>query len=412
MRNLYRLVFWLALPFALLRLLWRARRQPAYLQHWRERFGFSDNAGITGAIWIHAVSVGETRAAEPLIRAMRTRHPELPILLTCMTPTGRETAAQLFGPEIRQCYLPYDLVPALRRFLRTHRPRMAILMETEWWPELMYACRQDRVPLFIVNARLSERSARRYAHVRSLMGDALRTAQGIAAQSADDAARLRALGAERVHVTGNLKFDRSAQPGDVQLAEIFRHRFAGRAVVLAASTRPGEEQMLLRAWTGAERGTALLIIVPRHPQRFDEVAELIRQAGLTCQRRSDEAAVASGTQAWLGDSMGEMFAYFAACDVALIGGSFLEFGGQNLLEACAVGKPVLFGPHMYNFSEASRLALQAGAARQVEDAEAAIIEALQLLRSAGARDAMGTAGRALMKTHQGATLRVLELMGL
>jgi len=411
-RLLYRLAIAAAVPFALLRLLWRGRRQPAYRRHWAERFALAPPTGAPGAVWIHAVSVGEMRAAEPLVKALRVTHPDLRVLLTCMTPTGRDTARQLFGDAMPVRYLPYDLAPAVRRFLRQHRPRLGILMETELWPELMSACAALDVPLYMVNARLSARSARRYRPVRGLLRDALRGVRGVAAQSAEDAERIRALGAVDVQVCGNLKFDRAPTPADLALAQDFRHRVGRRPVLLMASSRDGEEVLLLRAWRASATGDALLAIVPRHPQRFDDVAALVAQQGLPVQRRSDGEAVRAQTRVWLGDSMGELFAYYLACDVALIGGSFLDFGGQNLLEACAAGKPVLHGPHTYNFSEATRLADQAGAALCVAGMDDAVREGLQLTQDGVRRVRMGEAGQALMRAHQGATARVLSLLDL
>lgn len=412
MRAVYQAAIALAVPFALLRLLWRGRSQPGYRAHWLERFGLDGPPSTPGAIWIHAVSVGEMRAAEPLVKTLRARHPQIPLLLTCMTPTGRDTAEQLFGEGAVVRYLPYDLVPALRRFLRQYRPRMGILMETELWPALMSVCGEMSVPLFVVNGRLSARSAKRYGYARRLMRDAFRGVSAVAAQSADDAGRFRELGAQNVHVCGNLKFDRAPQQADLVLGEQFRRRLGGRPMVLLASSREGEEAMVLRAWQQSSVGDVILGIVPRHPQRFDAVAALIAQAGMTCQRRRDGASVAPDTQVWLGDSMGEMFAYYAACDVALIGGSFLELGGQNLLEACALGKPVIFGPHMFNFSEAARLAAQAGAALQVDAVAAAVQASLHLAQDSARGAVMGNAGRDLMSAHQGATRRVLDLLKL
>lgn len=411
-RMLYGAVIAAALPFALLRLLWRGRLQPGYRHHWGERFALSAPAGATDAIWIHAVSVGEMRAAEPLMKALRARHPGTPLLLTCMTPTGRDTARQLFGDSVPVRYLPYDFGPAVGRFLRQQRPRLGILMETELWPELLFACGRQGIPLYVVNGRLSARSARRYRRVHGFMRDALRGVRAVAAQSSEDAERLRALGADHVQVCGNLKFDRAPGPADLALGEVFRRRLGGRPMVLMASSRDGEEALLLKAWRECAARDVLLTIVPRHPQRFDAVAELIAQQGLQVQRRSDGEAVRVDTQVWLGDSMGELFAYYLACDVALIGGSFLDHGGQNLLEGCAAGKPVLHGPHMFNFSEATRLAQQAGAALQEPDMAAAVDTAVALLKDPARVARMGDAGRALMRTHQGATGRVLDLLGL
>ena len=411
-RLIYRVLVWLALPAALVRLVWRAQRQPEYLRNLSERFGHSLATAGGRPIWIHAVSVGETRAAEPLIRAIQARNPGIPILLTCTTPTGRASGEQLFGRTVKQAYLPYDLPHVIRRFLRAHQPRLCVLMETELWPELILGCHKQAIPLYIVNARLSERSARRYAYASSFTSQVFNATKAIATQSQGDTERFLALGAQQVVTCGNLKFDRSAQPSDFLLAEEFRRRIGARPVLLVASTRQGEEALFLQAWQGVSRRDVLLVLVPRHPQRFGEVAKLIEQHGLHHQRRSLDEPVNPATHVWLGDSMGEMFAYFAACDVAVIGGGFLELGGQNLLEACAVGKPVIVGPHMFNFEDATRSALKAQAAMQVHSASEAIDLGLALLKEPGRLHTMGKAGRALMQAHEGATRRILETLGL
>jgi 3-deoxy-D-manno-octulosonic-acid transferase len=407
-RLLYTLVLFALAPLALLRLVWRARRQPEYLRHIGERFGFYRLAAQRRPIWLHAVSVGETHAAEPLIRALRERYPAHPILLTHMTPTGRKTSAQLFGDDVMRCYLPYDLPFAVARFLRHFQPAFGVLLETELWPNLIHACQARDVPLFLVNARLSERSARGYRRLGRLTGEALRALSAVGAQSDADAARLQALGAGTPRVTGNLKFDRGPRPADLALAALFRERFGNRTVLLAASTRDGEEELVLDA-AAAAPPSVLLVVVPRHPQRFDEVARLLQRRGLRYQRRSENRPIAPDTRVLLGDSLGEMFAYYAACDIAFVGGSLLPLGGQNLLEACAVGAPVLIGPHTFNFVEAAALALSAGAAVRVDGVESLARELRALLDDPARRTAMGEAGRRLMRRHQGATLRTLEL---
>jgi len=407
-RFLYTLAIHALLPWALLHLLWRARRQPAYLKHWGERLGVFRPRPPGPLFWIHAVSVGETRAAQPLITALKARYPEHRILLTHMTPTGRATSKSLFGGgDVTRVYLPYDTPWAMRRFLRHYRPELGLVMETELWPNLIAACGEADIPLLLVNARLSEKSARRYARFPRLTRAALTRLAAVAAIGTDDAARLENLGARDVAVFGNLKFD-IAPPDDLAG---FRARIGRRPVFLCASTREGEEAPILDAWlkVGAG-GTALLIVVPRHPQRFDDVARLVEARGLKLQRRSGDQAVADDTQVWLGDSMGEMFAYYAAADVVFIGGSLLDFGCQNLIEPCAVGAPVLIGPSTFNFAEAARAALAAGAARQVGDAGELVAQAQALLADAAERQAMGEAGRAFAARHRGATQRTLALI--
>jgi 3-deoxy-D-manno-octulosonic-acid transferase len=414
-RLLYILVVHALLPWAVLHLLWRARRQPDYLRHWGERFGaYPRTRPAAPVIWLHAVSVGETRAAQPLIAALRARYPDHRILLTHMTPTGRATSEALFGDAVERVYLPYDTPWAMRRFLRHFRPTLGLIMETELWPNLIAACRDAAVPLLLVNARLSEKSARRYARFPALTRGALQGLCAIAASGAEDARRLRELGAAEVAVLGNMKFDIAPPAPQLELGLTFRSRCGGRPVFLCASTREGEEAPILDAWqkvgAGGTVNAPLLAIVPRHPQRFDEVARLIAARGFGLQRRSDEQLVAAATQVWLGDSMGEMFAYYAAADVACVGGSLLPFGSQNLIEPCAVGTPVLIGPSTFNFAEAAQAALAAGAARQVADAAALVETALALLADQPARAAMGAAGRAFSAEHRGATARTLALV--
>ena len=413
MRFLYTLVVYFLLPFALARLAWRARRQPGYVRHVAERFGYYAAAPEAPLIWLHAVSVGETRAAEPLVRALQAKHPQHRILLTHMTPTGRETGETLFGGSIARCYLPYDFPGAVARFLDHFRPRAGIMMETEIWPNLIRAGRARSIPLFLVNARLSEKSYAGYRRFGGLVRESLAGFAAVAAQSEDDARRLAALGAGEVRVTGNVKFDIAPPPEQLELGQALRRGMGdARPVLLAASTREGEEALLLDALEGIAAAGLLTVIVPRHPQRFDEVARLLEARGVRYQRRSAQAATAAGTRVVLGDSMGEMFAYYAACDVAFIGGSLLPLGGQNLIEACAVGKPVLIGPSTYNFADAVELAVQAGAAIRVPDPAALAREAGRLLRDPAAARRMSQAALAFANAHRGATARVLELIKL
>lgn len=408
----YSLLWYAALPAVLLRLAWRARRQPAYLQHVGERFARYEATPTAPLIWIHAVSVGETRAAEPLVRAILDRFPGHEVLLTHMTPTGRETAAALFGNarRVRSVYLPYDMGLFSRRFLKHFRPRLGIIMETELWPNLLLACRAGGVPVMLANARLSARSARRYARWPALTALTLGALDAIGAQTQEDAARLSSLGASRVAVTGNIKFDIAPPPAAETLAATLRERIGTRQVVLAASTRDGEEARIVDAFAARAPADALLVLVPRHPQRFEEVAELVRSRGLSLQRRSDNKAVDGSTRVWLGDSMGEMFAYYRVADVALIGGSWLPFGGQNLIEACAVGTPVLIGPHTFNFDQIAEQAVAAGAALRFDTVETAMDSALEIVADPLRRATVGEAGLAFSSAHRGATQRTLEIL--
>ncbi|MDP2787940.1 MAG: lipid IV(A) 3-deoxy-D-manno-octulosonic acid transferase [Pseudomonadota bacterium] len=409
MRAIYSLAWLLVLPFAFLYLLWRARRQPEYLRHWPERLGWTRTWTGSPRLWIHAVSVGETRAAAPLISAWRARHPECAILLTHATPTGRETGKALFGETVEQAYLPYDFPPLVWLFLKRARPGMGAIMETELWPNLFAACARRKLPLFLVNARLSERSARGYARFRGLTRPALQTLSGLAAQTADDAQRYAELGATDVRVTGNLKFDASVPAETEQHSRELRQRFAGRFVWLAASTREGEEPLLLTLLDQLDLPDVLLVLVPRHPQRFEAVARLIAARGQPWARRSQPAQDAH-FNVFLGDSMGEMAAYYAAADVAYIGGSLLPFGGQNLIEAAAAGCPALIGPHTWNFSEAAAEAVAAGAARRVADSGELAVELRALHDDAQSREAMAAAGKHFADRNRGATQRTLELL--
>ena len=407
-RVLYSLATALMLPLAALHLWLRSRRQPEYLQHVGERFArYPAVTDTRPLIWIHAVSVGETRAAETLVAALKLRYPEHRFLLTHMTPTGRATSSKILD-DCERRYLPYDTPWAVRRFLQHFRPQLGLIMETELWPNLIRACKQADIPLLLVNARLSERSARGYARFGALTRTALRNLTHISAQTADDAQRLRLLGAEDASISGNLKFDLQAPPAHSELAQYWRSSMGGCPVVLCASTREGEEELLLAAWQKA-RPNALLVLVPRHPQRFDEVAALTEKHGLSCLRRSSNKPTADA-QVWLGDSMGEMAAYYAFADVALIGGSLLDYGSQNLIEACAVGTPVLIGPSTFNFAEAAANALSCGAAIAVIDADDFVTKATGLLKDDTRRAAMSAAGLAFSQAHRGATERTMELI--
>lgn len=412
LRVAYSLLWLLLLPFVLPRLVWRARKQPGYLQHVGERFGRYAGTAPVQAVWIHAVSVGETRAAEPLVRAMLARYPDHSIVLSHMTPTGRDTSTALFGGEarVRTVYLPYDHGLLAGRFLDHFRPALGIVMETELWPNLLLGCQARGIPVMLANARLSERSARRYARWPALTRMTLGAISAFGAQTGDDAVRLRRLGANAPTVTGNIKFDIEPPETLLALGHAFRTRFGGRPVVLAASTRDGEETLLLDAFAHQALPSVLLALVPRHPQRFGAVAQLVRERNLKLQMRSDETPVDADTRVWLGDSMGEMFAYYAGADVALIGGSWLPFGGQNLIEACAVGTPVIIGPHTFNFALVAEQAVACGAALRAPDVHDAFRLALELLAQPKVRDRCGEAGRAFATSHRGATARTMAII--
>ena len=411
-RAAYALLWWLATPFVLLRLAWRARKQRGYLERLGERFGHYAPIEQAPRIWIHAVSVGETRAAAPLVDALLQRYPLHRILVTHMTPTGRATGVELFGDRVERAWLPYDYRFAVRRFLAHFKPCAGILLETEVWPRLIDECAHAGVPIVLANARLSERSARRYRRWPSLARWAFGNLSGIAAQTPDDAARFTALGAKPPMVMGNVKFDGAVDPAMVERGRDFRVRFGtGRTVWVAGSTRDGEEALLLEALEAIADPVALLVLVPRHPQRFDEVAALASSRGFAVERRSDESAIAPQTRVVVGDSMGEMLAYYAAADAVIVGGSLLPFGSQNLIEACAVGKPVIVGPSTYNFEEAATSAIAAGAALRVSDAREALQAAAGIASDRERRERMAASARDFVAAHRGAVERLVEWLG-
>lgn len=401
MRQLYTIALRLALPLILLRLWWRGRREPGYREHVQERFGIYSCTKPDRAFWVHAVSVGEARAAAPLVRELQRLLPDHAVVMTCTTAAGRDTLKQVYGESVIAAFLPYDYPEAVQGFLQSFRPRLAVLMETELWPNLLAQCAHHGVPVVLANARMSEQSARGYRRWRALMGPGIRSLAAVCAQSEPDADRLRALGAPRVVVTGNLKFDVALDEAQLAAGREWRKKL-GRQVLLLASTRDGEEKLLLDEIPGS--ASFLTVVVPRHPQRFDEVAQRADA------RRTAGAMPGDRDRVYLGDTMGEMAFYYAACDVAVIGGSFMPLGGQNLIEALAAGAPVVLGPSMFNFAEATRLALEAGAAVQLADAKAAVGEAIRLLSSPGERSAMRAAGKKLCEAHRGATRRHVEVI--
>ena len=412
-RQVYSLLFYLIQPLIWLRLLWRARKQPEYLQYLGERYGHYAQPAPARLLWLHAVSVGETRAAEPLIQALLDEYPDHSLLLTHMTPTGRATGAELiakYGSRLIQSYLPYDLPGACGRFLDHFKPCLGLLMETELWPNLIAGAKARRMPLLLVNARLSARSQRGYRRLLNLFRPAFNSLRAVAAQTPADAERLMSIGAQRVSVVGNLKFDVIPSPAKLQLGSRWRQKLGARPVWLAASTREGEESLIVDAFVRLNRPDLLLLLVPRHPQRFREVRALIEERRLTLCRRSENSLPVSETRVWLGDSMGEMPAYFTVADVALIGGTLLPFGGQNLIEAAACDCPVLVGAHSFNFSQATDDAIACGAAMRIADADDAANKVLRLLNDRAALQAMRDSGARFSLAHRGATARTVALI--
>jgi 3-deoxy-D-manno-octulosonic-acid transferase len=422
-----------------MRLWWRGRKDPGYRQAIAERFGFSQ--GIQpGAIWIHAVSVGETRAAQPLIEAYLQGGKS--ILLTCMTPNGRRTGAAIFADAIaqghlQQVYLPYDLCWSVERFLKAAKPSLGLFMETEAWPTIVFRAAEIKLPVYLINARLSERSARRVARFGNAGRSLFQAFASILAQTELDAGRYRALGVKHCEVVGNLKFDVALDPILVEHGLAWRAHLEknNRLMVCAASTRKGEEAIILEAWEAvlqmhaqeSASGSAstpqpLLCIVPRHSERFTEVAELIRTFGLTVLRRSEINLDAAGLHKLanpvaavvLGDSMGEMPLYYSASDLVLMGGSLMPLGGQNLIEACAAGCPVLLGEHTFNFQQASQDAIDCGAAMRVGGSgsiSAALTVAVnRILQDQQQRKAMREAALRYAENYRGATTRIMAAL--
>ncbi|WP_373976653.1 3-deoxy-D-manno-octulosonic acid transferase [Chitinibacter sp. SCUT-21] len=414
---LYRIALWLAFPLVWLYLLKRSRKQPEYRLNWAERLGYysvdiiqSNLHGDTRPIWLHAVSVGEMRAAQPIIRALQQRYPTIPLLLTCMTPTGRATAHELYGAasgiNATIVFLPYDYPSAIRRFLQRFNPRLGLIIDTEIWPYCISKCQRAGIPLVLANARMSQKSLNGYLKIAPLFRRVMPKFAAVLAQTQQDAARLTQMGAKDVKVMGNVKFDNQLDPLLIAQGHAWKNNLA-RKTLLLASSRDGEEALVLQA-LGALPADTLLIIVPRHPQRFDAVAALLESKGLSYIRRSHWQGEALTQQVLLGDSMGEMVAWYSAADVTIMGGSILKFGSQNLIEAAACGSPVIIGPSTYNFAQASSEAIAAGAAWQGEDATAVCADALRVLNDPARQQQMGQAGVAFSLAHRGATEKLLQ----
>ena len=415
-RTMYTVLLYLLLPFAPLKLLWRARKQPEYLQHWAERFGFYKTTVKAPVIWLHCVSVGETRAASLLVKLLLAEFPAHQVLLTHTTPTGRTTSEQLFSDSVQRAYLPYDTPGAVNRFIRHYQPRIGVLMETELWFNLIHACKKTNVPLLLLNARLSEKSASGYAKLSKLIQQGLHNLTAIGAQTIDDNQRLQALGAKNISVMGNIKFEVTPPENALSDGEQLRAtlKAQSRPVFLAASTREdngrNEESLIIEAVKQANIPNLLTIVVPRHPQRFYAVAELLKKNKLSFARRSDLANMDNDIDFVLGDSMGEMFTYYAACDVAFIGGSLLPLGGQNLIEALAMSKPVLIGPHTFNFAQVTKSAVEAGVALRVNDSQE-LAQTLKMLFTDHAKQReMVRAIAGFSEKNRGATARALSMI--
>ncbi|MGH8042852.1 MAG: lipid IV(A) 3-deoxy-D-manno-octulosonic acid transferase [Rudaea sp.] len=414
-RFIYTSTMYLLTPVILYRLAVRGLRYPEYFSRWRERFGFFPAPGITGSIWIHAVSMGEVNAAMPLIDALMQRYADAPFVITTVTPTGSERVRRVYGKRVFNVYLPYDLPASIRRFLDRVRPRLAVVMETEIWPNLFFECQARDIPLVVANARLSEKSFRGYGPVRPLARNALASARYIAAQSATDAGRLRDLGAEpeRLGIFGNLKYDMSVPAELVAQARELRTGWGARRLVwIAASTHEGEEDPVLAAHAAVLRRfpDALLLLVPRHPERFKPVVQACRSTGFATRTRSEDGAATSDTQCFVVDTLGELLRFYAAADVAFVGGSLVPIGGHNVLEPAALSVPVVVGPKTFNFVEITASLIDAGAALRIADADQLGATVIDLLADAPLRKRLGAAARMAFEREQGGVLRTVEIV--
>ena len=418
-RTLYTALFYLGLPLVAIRLWLRSRKAPAYAKRIGERFSYGMPSLQPGGIWVHAVSVGESIAAAPMIRALLQRYPQLPITVTCMTPTGSERIQALFAgePRIQHCYLPYDLPCAAARFLDHAKPKLAVIMETELWPNHIHQCAKRGIPVALANGRLSERSARGYGRFSKLTAPMLAEMSFFAVQTEAEAQRFRDLGArpQAVEVTGSIKFDLTIDPQLLQRAHELRGQWQAleRPVWIAASTHEGEDEVVLDAHRRllANYPNALLILVPRHPERFNSVFELCQREGFATVRRSTGANVAADTSVLLGDTMGELLFLYALADSAFVGGSLVPNGGHNLLEPAALAKPVLSGPHLFNFLDIAAQLREAGALAEVDDAEGLAVEVQRLFELPRDAQRMAEAGLAVMRRNQGALQRLLDGLG-
>lgn len=414
--RLYSAALYALVPWALCHLIWRGFRYRPYLHRWRERFGFGPHAGGERVIWVHAVSVGEVRTSVRLIEALMERFPGHRVLVTTMTPTGSEQVEQLLSDRVMHCYAPYDLPGAVRRFLSRYRPEYAFIVETEFWPNIFHICHQNGIPLFLVNVRLSPKSFKGYSIAPRFTRRMLACVRMMAVQSDRDAERLMSLGVDPslIRLTGNLKFDIRLPEGIDVAGRRLRSLWGGdRKVWIAASTHEGEEQAVLEAFMDIRHRhpTALLVLVPRHPERFSHVARLCRRAGLRVALRSEQdGELPVGTDVLVGDTMGELLYLYAASDVAFIGGSLIPHGGQNLVEAMAVGIPAIFGPHMFNFEQSSTIALVHGAACQISgtDQLAPTVEAY--LDDQSLRERAATAARKVFAENHGALEKTLDFL--
>ena len=417
MLSLYKWFLRLMIPVLFVRLAWRGLRNPAYWRRIPERFGFLPPLEASAVIWIHAVSVGEVKAAQPLVQALFEHFPESSIWLTTMTPTGSEQVRRLFGSQVLHSYVPYDLPSAVNRFLDNIRPRLALVMETELWPNIFHICRERSIPVMVANMRMSEASMHSYLRFPSLASSTLNQLSVLAVQSQADAERLIAMGApaKAIEVTGSIKFEMKLPASLIEAAEVLRRRWGkDRPVWIAASTREGEEEQILEAFAELKKRSPrlLLVLVPRHPERFAPVARNCRRKGYQIVMRSEQqAAIDAQAEILVGDTMGELQLLYAASDVAFVGGSLVPAGGHNLLEPAVVGVPVVFGPHMFNFSEISAITRERGAGVQVRNTRELAAAVADFLENANHRFEAGEAGKRMVDENRGALEKTLALIG-
>ena len=414
-RLVYSAILYLLSPLFIVYLLWRSRRAPAYRERWAERFGFYEPKPEKQPIWIHAVSVGEAQAAVSLIEKLRDSYPEHPVLITTTTPTGSARVRETLGDDVMHVYAPYDLPFAVTRFLNRMQPVMAIIMETEIWPNTFHHCAQRNIPVILANARMSARSAAGYRRLGKFMRDVMSRIDVVAAQSQDDAARLIGLGVRpgHMHIIGSVKFDVHIPASLKEQAAVLRRDWGvDRSIWIAASTRQGEEEYVLDAYAHVKHAQpdALLVLVPRHPERFTGVANLCEKRGFNLVRRSEHRGCDADTDIYLGDSMGELPLFYAASDIAFIGGTLVPAGGQNPIEAAALGLPIVIGPSFYNFTDIGRMLRESDAVCVVKDSEQLAASVLDCFRNPNLRHQRGENARGVVERNRGALDKLLKLI--
>lgn len=419
LRYLYNLLFYAAVPYILCRLWWRSRKNKAYKYRWRERFALQAiPSQWQNSLWIHAVSVGEVIAAVPLVKAIQSRYPDLPIVMTTMTPTGSEQVRKNFPDSVFHCYVPYDIPFAVKRFLSNVKPKALMLLETELWPNILHYCQQTKVPVMLANARLSARSAKGYGRFSSTMRSMLSAVTVLAAHAKEDGERFVKLGLapEKLTVTGSIKFELQVPASLTEQADELRNQLGqNRSIWIAASTHEGEDEPVLQAHQKVLEAipNALLILVPRHPERFLSVYALCKKQGFNVVKRSREKSCASEIAVYLGDTMGELLLLFSASDIAFVGGSLVPHGGHNFLEPAAVGVPTLTGPHTHNFTRIKNSLVAAGATQVIHNADELAQTVINLLNDSYCRNQMAESGLSVLAANKGALaahMKLLELL--